>query len=171
MPKKTRRHRAPYEAGPLKRFMLVFGALFLCFGVLAGFWFLSSMGPKPVDYSTLDVGEAVPEEYLAWERQSIEYEARFEELLALREPTQEDLQVLADALNFQRQYVDKVPRAGQDARLRLTALDKRYQDVAARKPAAESRSLQLQAERAVNEGDSERGYELYMQAYELQKKS
>jgi hypothetical protein len=77
--------------------------------ILLLFWALSNLGPKQVDYSSLGPAPELSEEVRILKSQSLEMEAQFEEILALRDPDVEDLELLKGAIEYQNQYLDQLP--------------------------------------------------------------
>ena len=92
------------------------------------FWFLSSLGPKRVDYTSLVPALVVSEEAKILKSQSLEMEARFEEILALRDPNFEDLQLLQAAIDYQNQYLDQLPNYSTETTQHLEVLKKRFKE-------------------------------------------
>jgi tetratricopeptide (TPR) repeat protein len=146
--------------------------LLLCLGgagVLALFWFLSQLGPKAVDYENLVTSVEIPAEVLALQEQSIEAEAQFDELVVLRSPTEEDLDLLKRALNLQADYVEA--RRGFDAEAirRREDLDRRYQDLCGELLKAKVDELEAEARKLANAKAFEAARDQYQQAFALQK--
>ncbi len=142
-----------------------------CILVLALFWFLSRLGPRDIDFSTLDRPAEVSAEVRALQEQSKAFETRFEQAIAMREdPTAEDIELLRQSLDFQRQYFEALPVFDSDARSRLDQLDKRYQDLASARLLAESRELELQADALSGAGEAEAAIETYLAAFDLQER-
>lgn len=165
------RRRLPHEKGPLKRFLTVLLILFVCAGVLVGFWFLSQMGPKKVDYSELNVGsKEVSADVLALKEKSLENEARFEEILAMREAEAQDIALLKQALEAHEQYVNALDGYDAAANQRKVSLARRYQDFASRRDIEESRELEAEARTLAAEGNFNEARTKFMEALSIQKR-
>lgn len=164
MPKNSRRHRLPHERSPLKTVAFVLGAILLCAGVLAGFWLLSKMGPQDVDYSVINESPEVSEELAQMQAESLDLEAKFEEIIILRLPTAADIQLLKQALDVQRELASSFPSAGDEAIERLELLDKRYQEVASREHAELSEQLEKDARELADAGELEEARTLFLKA-------
>ncbi|MGB0416127.1 MAG: SUMF1/EgtB/PvdO family nonheme iron enzyme [Coraliomargarita sp.] len=169
MSKNPRRHRLPHESSPLKRILLALGAILLCGIVLGGFWLLSRMGPQPVDHSQLGETVGLSEETMAYQLESIEYEARFEEILVLREPTREDIELLERALEEQRKYIAAFPSAGTESIERLELLNERYQSVASREYSERSEAYEKEARKLAESGDLDAARGAFMAALKEQR--
>jgi len=137
-------------------------------GVLALFWFLSQLGPKEVDYRKLSTNVEISVEAKAKREQSIELEAQFEEVLAIRPATPEDVLLLKRALDLQAQYVDSIPGYNTEASQRLENLEKRYQDLSAEYLLAESKELESEAQALANDQQYLEARDKYQKAFEFQ---
>ena len=144
--KKSFRKRYPHESRGLKKFFIGLLAVCLAIAVLGGFWFLSQLGPKEVDYRQLDIDTEIPEAVQAIQRESIELEAEFEEVLAMREAGPEDFEILKRALEKQKAYMAAAPGLNSEGLQRQKELEKRYQDLAAEALYEESLALEGEAE-------------------------
>jgi len=167
--KKTQAERRAFRAR-LKKLLLVGGLLLVCAGVLIGFWLLSEMGPRTVDYSELQGTRDVPESTLKLRGESREKEARFEEILALRDPTEEDLKILKAAIRLQREYIDALPDYSASANERLESLRSRYQNFAAKDMAERSQALEREAGELAEGSDFSDARTKYQEALTLQKR-
>lgn len=157
------------NAGSVKRVFLVLLIVFLCVGVLAGAWFLTKLGPQTVDYRTINHDIEVSEEVLALKSRSLELEAQFEEVLAIRDASEADIQLLKEALDLQVEYLDKYPGVDSEAASRRINLRKRYQDLAATSLLDSSRQLEQEAQELASAENYELARSKYREAYEQQK--
>ncbi|NBB78022.1 MAG: SUMF1/EgtB/PvdO family nonheme iron enzyme [Verrucomicrobia bacterium] len=144
--KKSFRKRYPHESSGLKKFFIGLLVFCLAMAVLGGFWLLSQLGPKEVDFRELSVDREIPEAVQALQRESVELEAEFEEVLAMREAGPEDLEILKQALEKQKAYMEAIPGLDSEGLQRQITLEKRYQDLAAEALYAESLELEREAE-------------------------
>ncbi|TVP77039.1 MAG: hypothetical protein EA353_11160 [Puniceicoccaceae bacterium] len=144
--KKSFRKRYPHESGGPKKFLI--GLLLACLSiaVLAGFWFLSQLGPKQVDYRQLLTNFEIPESAKALQRESIQLEAQFEEVLAMREAGPEDMALLKQALEKQNAYMAAISGMDSEGAQRRIDLEQRYQNLAASSLIEESLRLERAAE-------------------------
>ena len=167
--KKSHSSRRSYETSGLKRFMIVLLIVMACMGVLGLFWFLSQFGPKEVDYSapTADVGISV--EANALREQSLEVEAQFEEVLAMRSAEPQDTLLLKRALDLQRQYIDAMPGYNAEASQRLEDLEEQYQDLSAEYLKVESAAFESEAQSLAQDKAYEAARDMYQEAFEKQK--
>ena len=163
------RHRhAPHEKSLFQRLLIIFGVILLCVTVLGVFWFLSQMGPQKVDYSKVDWTVVLPEEALASQQESIEFERQYEEILVLRDAQYEDVKLLQQALEAQERYIELLPKYDADAIFRRDQLLKRYQDVMAARLLQESLDYQSKAEDLEDADDLVAAQDAYRRAYERQ---
>ncbi len=167
--KSPERHLS-HEPTAFKRFMLVLLVLFIAVAVLVGFWFLSKLGPQNVDYREVRAGLEVSDDILALKAKSIELEAQFAEVLAIREAESQDIAILKQALDLQEQYLDQYPGVDSDAQNRRTNLRQRYQDLAASSLREESLILEQDAEALAAEEDYEAARAKYQEALVKQKR-
>lgn len=168
--KKSPAPRRSYEPSGLKRFFVALLIFVGCAGVLALFWFLSQLGPKQVDYRALNANVEISAEAKALREQSLEFEAQFEEVLAIRSAEPQDVLLLKRALDLQRQYVDATPGYNSEAAQRLNYLEERYQDLLAEFLKAGSVELESEAQALANNQAYEAARDKYMEAFEKQKK-
>ena len=166
--KNKSRPRLPNETGPLRKFVVVLLVLVLTALVLGGFWLLSKMGPRNVDYRELAANAEVPEEVLALNEQSMELEAQFEEILAMREAEEVDLTLLEQARDLQKRYLDAITVVDSDANKRYRDLNERYQDLAAAGLKEESVELESEAQALAAEENYEAARAKYREAYKAQ---
>ena len=166
--KKSSPPRRSHETSGLKRFMFALLIFLVCVGVLALFWFLSQLGPKNVDYKSLNTTVAVSAETKAMRKQSIELEAQFEEVLAIRPAKPEDILLLKRALDLQTQYIESTPGYHSEASQRLDNLEKRYQDLSAEYLKEASVELESEAQALANDRKYEAARDKYQEAFESQ---
>ncbi|MGC6455499.1 MAG: SUMF1/EgtB/PvdO family nonheme iron enzyme [Coraliomargaritaceae bacterium] len=129
------------------------------------------MGPKKVDYSNLEFGPEEDERRAFFDQRlqsSIESEESFDEILVLRTPSEEDLALLLEARNAQRDYVEGVANAASSEVQRLEALSRRYQNFAVQKLEEQSRVLENKAAQLAEAEKIEEALAMYLQALELQ---
>ncbi len=165
--KKHRRH-LPHESSPLKKLLIGAAIFALAILVLGGFWFLSQMGPRSVDYRDVVTVTEVPEELLALKDQSIELESQFDDLMALREPQPEDIELIRQARDLQQAYLDGISGADVEASRRVRDLTERYENLAAADLREQSLQLEAEARRLADNRDYEAASAKYREAYELQ---
>jgi len=166
--KKNHRPRLSHESSPLKKFLLV-GSIITCAAlVLGGFWLLSKMGPRDVDYREVAVVGAVTDELLEFKAQSIELEAEFDELVSLREPEAEDIELIRKARDLQKAYVEGTNGLDGEAAQRLRALTVRYENNAAAKLQERSFQIEMEAQALAENKDYEAASTKYQEAFALQ---
>ena len=166
--KKSSPPRRSHETSGLKRVMIALLIFLGCAGVLALFWFLSQLGPQKVDYTALNTSVEVSEETKAKRKQSIDLEAQFEEVLAIRSAEPDDVLLLKRALDLQQQYVDSIPGYNTEASQRLENLEKRYQDLAAEHLKEQSVELESEAQALANDQAYEAARDKYQEAFDYQ---
>lgn len=166
--KKQSRPRQPHESNPLRKLFFVCLILLLAVVVLGGFWFLSKMGPRDVDYRDVVMVDEITDELLALRDESLELEAQFEELMALRTPSQEDIELIKKARDLQKTYVAGVGQLDSEAITRLRSLDLRYQNYAAADLQKQSLELEAEAKALAAEKEYETARTKYREAYRLQ---
>ena len=157
----------------LKKALFVISLLLLASGVIFGFWLLSEIGPRDVDYAELELQleqDDKSQHYRERLQSSIKFEEAFDEILVLREPNEEDLLLLGRALGAQRDFVETAPNPDAEQIKRLEKLDKRYQNFAVREQQEKTQELERQAARLVGSGKPEDAYNLYLEALEMQVK-
>ena len=165
MPK---RRRLPHEKSLFQRLLIIFGVILLCVAVLAGFWFLTKLGPQAVDYSKVELTVEVPEDALSSKQQSVEFEAQYEEVLVLRDAEEGDVELLKQALDAQEAYIELLPSYDPDAVARRDNLLKRYHDVLAAGLKKESLDFERRGGELEREGDLVGAKEAYNEAYQRQ---
>lgn len=167
---KSSERRLSHEPTAAKRVMQVLLVLFIAVAVLVGCWFLTKLGPQNVDYREIRASLEISEEVLALKTKSIELEAQFEEILAMREAEPQDVALLKQALDFQEQYLDQFPGVDSDAEKRRTNLRQRYQDLAANSLREESLRLGEEAALLAADQDYEAARAKYHEALSKQKR-
>jgi hypothetical protein len=167
--KKSHRKHMPHETSGVKKFFIGLFIVLLAVSILGGFWFLSQLGPKDVDFRNLDYSTEVPAEVKALQQESIELEARFEEVLALREVKPEDVEVLKKALDKQKEYLAAITGVDSKGHQRQINLEKRYQDLAAESLRKKSLEIESLAEALAAKEDYENARAEYREAYKIQK--
>lgn len=165
---KKSRPRLPHESSPLRKFLIAFAIIILAVLVLGGFWFLSQMGPRDVDYRDVAVVDDVTEELLELKEKSLELEAQFEQVMAMREPESDDIELIRQARDIQKAYLDGIGPMDSDAVNRFRELDRRYQNLAAAELQEQSLELETEAQRLAEDKDYEAARSKYREAYALQ---
>lgn len=163
--KKSSRKRLPHEISGLKKYLLALLIVGLAAGVLVGFWFLSQLGPRNVDFRDFKTNTVVPESVKALQQESVELEAQFEEILVLREARPEDIALLKQALDKQKAYLQAITGVDSEGYTRQVNLEERYQNLAAEVLRQESLDLELKAEALAASEDYEKARALYREAY------
>ena len=166
--KKSSRKRLPHEISGLKKYLLALLIVGLAAGVLVGFWFLSQLGPRNVDFRDFKTNTVVPESVKALQQESVELEAQFEEILVLREARPEDIALLKQALDKQKAYLQAITGVDSEGYTRQVNLEERYQNLAAEVLRQESLDLELKAEALAASEDYEKARALYREAYKKQ---
>lgn len=166
--KSPRRHHS-HEPSGLKKFFFGLLILLCALAILGGFWFLSQLGPKDIDFRDIDFSREVSEEVKALQAESIELEAQFEEVLAMRQASPEDLILLKRSLDKQKEYVAAVQGVDSAAFERQVNLEERYQDLASDTLRRESQELEQQAEALAADQDYENARAKYREAYQKQR--
>ncbi|MFP4156966.1 MAG: SUMF1/EgtB/PvdO family nonheme iron enzyme [Opitutales bacterium] len=169
MPKRKSRRRHSHEPHPLKRFFIGAGVFLVCVLVLAGFWLLAKTGPQDVDYRDSDLSSGISEEAAAFQQASLELEAEFEDVLAIRPPGPEDLALLREALEKQRAYLDATRGVDSGAVERGRSLEARYQELASVELQEASLALEKEAIRLAEEDDYDAARATYLEAYKKQR--
>jgi tetratricopeptide (TPR) repeat protein len=94
---------------------------------LVGFFTLLIMtGPKSIDYESLDARLVSPEESKVLKEKSMELEGAFDELYALDQVSEDDYELLFQAIVFQEEYLESLPYFSQTAEERLVRLRERF---------------------------------------------
>ena len=95
------------ERSGVKKFFKGLLLLVIALCVLGGFWVLSQLGPKDVDFRNFDFNVELSDSIKVIQQESIELEAQFEEVLVLREPLLEDINLLKKALDEKVLWMSK----------------------------------------------------------------
>lgn len=171
MPKKPFQRRSISRRSLIKKILFSTLLFISAAGIIAGFWVLSILGPKKVDYSNLELApidtEAI-QRLDALLETSLELESKFDERLVLRHPNQGDLLVLLEAVTAQREYVTARPNCGPDEIKRLKDLEIRYQNYASKEKYDASIDLEKRALDLAGEGKIEEAHGCYLEALEMQ---
>lgn len=167
--KKSPERKLSHEPSALKRTMQVLLILLAAVAVLALFWFLSKLGPQGVEESRDNVSVVASEEVLALKAKSIELEAQFEQVLAIREAEIRDVSVLKQALDFQDAYLEQYAGVDSAAVKRRNNLNQRYQDLGASELRRDSLALEAEAEELAAAKDYETARGKYTEAFLKQK--
>ena len=168
--KKKSLSRRPHERKLLRQCLFAISVLLLACLVLGGFWLLSNLGPREVDFDNLVIDVEVSDELLVFKEESLALEAEFDEIISLREPNSEDIELLRKALIRQEKYVSGLTGLDFDAGARLRELTVRYQNVAAAELQERSLMLETEAGRLAAAGDYDGARAKYQEAYWLQDK-
>ena len=167
--KKSSRKLLPHETSGVKKFSKGLLVVVTALVVLGGFWFLSQLGPKDVDFRNFDFTVELSDSIKAIQQESIDLEAQFEEVLVLREPLLEDINLLKKALDKQGEYLAATTAVDSEGYNRQMKLEERYQNLAAESLRAVSLDLESKAEALASSRDYENASEKYSEAYEQQK--
>lgn len=138
--------------------------------VLVGFWMLSKLGPKNIDFDTYETTQyEITDAMRALQAESKEYELNFEEILSLRQPNEEDVAILKQALDRQAEYIKTIPGYDVDGEKRLNSLRQRYAEFASIPMIEKSRKLELKADAFTLEKKFVDAHESMKGAFQLQK--
>ena len=141
-----------------------------CAAVLAAFWMLSKLGPKTIDYETIDTSQyEVTDAMRDLQEKSLSHEVSFEEILSLRKPNAEDVAILKQALDFQEAYIKALPTYDVEGEMRLNSLRERYSEYASLPILEKSRVLEEKAEALSAAKDYLAAHECMQVAFKLQK--
>ena len=99
-----------------------------------------------VDYRDFSYDMEVLDSIKAIQQESIELEEQFEEVLVLREPRPEDMNLLKKALDKQKEYLAAIAGVDSEAVDRQLNLEERYQNLAAESLQLVSLDLESKAE-------------------------
>ncbi|WPJ94167.1 SUMF1/EgtB/PvdO family nonheme iron enzyme [Coraliomargarita algicola] len=167
--KKSSHRHLPHASSGIKKFVIGLLIVVLALAILAGFWFLSQLGPKDVDYRDLNYSVEVPESVKALQEESLALESQFEDILALRDAGPEDILLLKGALTKQEAYLSQISRVDSEGQKRLVNLKERYHNLAAEPMRLESLDLEREAEALVAEEDYENARVKFREAYQKQR--
>ncbi len=155
----------------IRRTLVVFGIIFACAGTLYLFYFLSTIGPQPIDrIEARRMNLDIPDTALELRNRSRDAEARFEELLTLRPADDEHLSALREALRFQRAYMDALPRPMADAVARYEVIELRYHSTAGEILFQESVELENEAEKKIAQRNPAEAAPLFEKAAVIQQR-
>lgn len=158
-----------HDSSVLRRILYAVLILVICGLVLGGFWFLSMLGPKEVDYYDVQLEEQnISEEIKELESRSRELEVRFEELLSLSSPGPEAIILVKEAMELQERYVDAVQGFDAEAIDRRDRLRRKYQNLAADVLKAKSIDLESAAEELERSKDYAGAESRYQEALQTQ---
>lgn len=99
--------------------------LFIPASLVGFFTFMIMTGPKSIDYESLDAQLVSPEESKVLKEKSMELEGAFDELYALDQVSEDDYELLFQAIVFQEEYLKSLPYFNQIAEERLVRLKER----------------------------------------------
>ena len=167
--KKSTRKSLPHETSGTKEFLRGLLISVIALTVLGGFWFLSQLGPKDVDFRDFNYNMEVLDSIKAIQQESIELEEQFEEVLVLREPRPEDMNLLKKALDKQKEYLAAIAGVDSEAYDRQLNLEERYQNLAAERLLLVSLDLESKAEALARSRDYANARAKYLEAHEQQK--
>ena len=137
--------------------------------VLVGFWFLSQLGPKDIDYRDFSYDMEILDSIKAIQQESIDLEEQFEEVLVLRDPRPGDMNLLKKAIDKQKEYLAAIPGGDSKAYDRQLNLEKRYQNLAAERLLLVSLDLESKAEALARSRDYANARAKYREAHAQQK--
>ena len=166
--KKSTRKSLPHETSGTKEFLRGLLISVIALTVLGGFWFLSQLGPKDVDFRDFNYNMEVLDSIKAIQQESIELEEQFEEVLVLREPRPEDMNLLKKALDKQKEYLAAIAGVDSEAYDRQLNLEERYQNLAAERLLLVSLDLESKAEALARSRDYANARARYREAQEQQ---
>ena len=138
--------------------------------VIGLFWLASSLGPKQIDFLSVDKSNyKIPPEVLKLQEDSLDFESQFESILALRQPTEGDIELLQQAVRLQKAYLDEIIGYDVDADLRLRVLMERYEEFVSQPLFEKSQKLELEAASKESANEYTQAYDFYQEAYQIQK--
>ena len=167
--KKYTRKLLTIETSGAKKFLRGLFIFVIALTVLVGFWFLSQLGPKDVDYRDFSYEMEVLDSIKAIQQESIELEEQFEEVLVLREPRPEDMNLLKKALDKQKEYLAAIAGVDSEALDRQLNLEERYQNLSAEPLLLASLDLESKAEALARSRDYANARAKYHEAHARQK--
>jgi hypothetical protein len=167
--KKSSHRHLPHETSGVKKFFFGLLIVVLALAILGGFWFLSQLGPKDVDFRDFDYSVEVPDSVKALQAESLALEAQFEDVLAIRDAGAEDILLLKGALAKQKEYLSLISGVDSEGHKRLINLEERYQNLAAEPLRLESLELEHQAEALAKDEDYENARAKFREAFQRQR--
>ena len=100
--------------------------LFIPASLVGVFTLLIMTGPKSIDYESLDTRLVSPEESKVLKEKSMKLEGTFDDLYALDQVSEDDYELLFQAIVFQEEYLKSLPYFNQTAEERLVRLRERF---------------------------------------------
>ena len=100
--------------------------LFIPASLVGVFTLLIMTGPKSIDYESLDTRLVSPEESKVLKEKSMKLEGAFDDLYALDQVSEDDYELLFQAILFQEEYLKSLPYFNQTAEERLVRLRERF---------------------------------------------
>jgi tetratricopeptide (TPR) repeat protein len=167
--KKSPHRHSSHQTSGLKKFFFGLMVALFALGILGGFWLLSQLGPKDVDFRNFDFTTEVPESVKALQVESIELEAQFEEVLAMRDASADDITLLKKALDKQKEYLVAVNGVDSEGSRRKMDLEKRYQNVASATLYQDSLELERQAVALAADKNYDLARARYREAFKIQR--
>jgi len=137
-------------------------------GLCFAYW-LSTLGAKKIDPREFTYNLVSREEAQAILDESMALEARFLEMSALREPNEEDLAVLEQAIDKQQEYLGALGGYDVEATKRLESLRTLYQDTGAAPFYSDSLTAEREAMQFEAEDDFDQALSKYRRAANLQR--
>lgn len=132
--------------------------------VLGGFYFLSSLGPR--SSGSAEEWENTDPEVTGFLEQSYQLEEEFDQLVLQGVVDREDVEILARAVELQKQYISRRPGLDFEAENRLEELNRKLSEYMGEIRAREAEQLEAEAE-ALMETDRGAALARYMQALEI----
>lgn len=158
--KKIRRKRK------LRKSLKVFGWIALVAFIGWAFWFGANIGPgKPIEGPVTEVASVSAGELV---EKSRELQTRFEAIAEERTPAADDLDILREAIAFQREH-NRTGRPTHEDRRRLDEMEERLSHFLAARLREQSDAAEERAAALRGEGNSEAAAVEYARAHELQR--
>ncbi len=154
----------------LKKYLFSLLMISLGVSIFGGFWFLSQLGPKNVDFSEIKPRAEVSEAAKTFLQESIELESRYDEVVALRKASVEDIILLKQAIEKQDNYIEAINGFDSEASDRKIRLEQRYQEIASESLYQESLDLEKLADDFALKKDFDNAVTSYNKAFEKQQK-
>jgi hypothetical protein len=155
---------------PMRLIGKVIGVIFFCLLVLTFFFSLSHLGPSKVNYDEIDNDKYVrTDAMLALQEKSLKLEVEFEKILSLREPNLEDIEILKQALDAQKEFLESISGYDVDGELRARVLKERYQEFASKPLFMKSQDLEAEANEESIAKNYEKAHALYTESFNFQK--
>ncbi len=160
------------ESGFFYRFggiLKVIGVLLLITLCLTGFYLLTYLGPGKVA-DRRQIAREVPAEAEEWRTKSGELEARFREVLGLRSANEQDLALLQEAIQLQRQYLQALGGIDRASTDRLNQLEILLHTESVRPLAQRSREIERDALAARDAGNADEALRLMREVEGLERR-